>query len=106
MFSIHKSILSICAVTALSLAVSAPAFAGDVVPAPKTTGKPAVKKSDSSSICHAKGTASYKRTKHFTAFDSMDECIKSGGKAPAAHKAKGSKAAKPLASTPTATPTK
>jgi hypothetical protein len=43
---------------------------------------PAVKKSDSG-ICHEKGSASYANTKKFTAFSSIDECVKSGGKLPA-----------------------
>jgi len=43
---------------------------------------PAVKKSDSG-ICHEKGSASYGNTKKFTAFASIDECVKSGGKSSA-----------------------
>ena len=43
---------------------------------------PAVKKSDSG-ICHEKGSASYGNTKKFTAFATLDECVKSGGKVPA-----------------------
>ena len=42
----------------------------------------AVKKSDTG-ICHDKSSPSYGNTKTFTAFASMDECIKSGGRAPA-----------------------
>ncbi len=44
--------------------------------------EPAVKKSDTG-ICHDKTSNSYSNTKKFTAFASMDECIKSGGRAPA-----------------------
>ncbi len=44
--------------------------------------EPAVKKSDTG-ICHDKTSNSYGNTKKFTAFASMDECIKSGGRAPA-----------------------
>lgn len=40
-----------------------------------------VKKSDSG-ICHDKSSPSYEKTKKFTPFNSMDECLKSGGKAP------------------------
>jgi hypothetical protein len=43
---------------------------------------PYVKKSDSG-ICHEKGSASYGNTKKFTAFATLDECVKSGGKLPA-----------------------
>jgi hypothetical protein len=42
---------------------------------------PAVKKS-STSICHAKGTTYYDRTTNFTAYNSIDECIASGGRLP------------------------
>ena len=44
--------------------------------------EPAVKKSDTG-ICHDKSSSSYGNTKKFTAFASMDECLKSGGRAPA-----------------------
>jgi hypothetical protein len=44
--------------------------------------EPAVKKSETG-ICHDKSSNSYGNTKKFTAFGSMDECIKSGGRAPA-----------------------
>ena len=44
--------------------------------------EPAVKKSDNG-ICHDKSSPSFANTKKFTAFNSMDECVKSGGKAPA-----------------------
>jgi hypothetical protein len=43
---------------------------------------PTVKKSDSG-MCHEKGSASYGNTKKFTAFATLDECVKSGGKVPA-----------------------
>ena len=43
---------------------------------------PAVKKSESG-ICHDKTSASYGNTKKFTAFKTVDECVKSGGTLPA-----------------------
>jgi hypothetical protein len=43
---------------------------------------PIVKKSDSG-ICHDKSSPSFANTKKFTAFNSVDECVKSGGKLPA-----------------------
>jgi hypothetical protein len=43
--------------------------------------EPAVKKSKTS-ICHDKTSASYKQTTNFTAFKTMDECVKSGGRPP------------------------
>ena len=42
---------------------------------------PAVKKSDSG-MCHEKGSGSYGNTKKFTAFATLDDCVKSGGKLP------------------------
>ena len=42
---------------------------------------PEVKKSNSG-ICHDKTSNGYKQTKNFTAFKTMDECTKSGGRAP------------------------
>ena len=56
--------------------------------ADKATDKaaePAVKKSDNG-ICHDKSSPSFGNTKKFTAFNSMDECVKSGGKAPVVKK--------------------
>ena len=43
---------------------------------------PVVKKSDSG-ICHDKTSPSFANTKKFTAFATIDECVKSGGKLPA-----------------------
>jgi hypothetical protein len=43
--------------------------------------EPVVKKSDSG-ICHDKTSASFSSTKKFTEFKTMDECLKSGGRAP------------------------
>ncbi|MEY4121258.1 MAG: hypothetical protein RLZZ457_96 [Pseudomonadota bacterium] len=43
---------------------------------------PVVKKSDAG-ICHDKSSPSFANTKNFTPFASMDECVKSGGRAPA-----------------------
>lgn len=42
---------------------------------------PAVKKSNTG-ICHQKGTNYYEKTKNFTAYNSIDECLKSGGRLP------------------------
>ena len=43
---------------------------------------PAVKKSESG-ICHDSSSPSYANTKKFAPFNSMDECVKSGGRPPA-----------------------
>ncbi len=50
---------------------------------PKTaaSAEPVVKKSDAG-ICHDKTSASFTSTKKFTAFASMEECLKTGGRAP------------------------
>lgn len=54
-------------------------------PAKASADEPTVKKSKAS-ICHDKTSPGYKQTKNFTAFNSMDECIKSGGRAPKGNK--------------------
>ena len=56
---------------------------GGRLPAGKEAPGPAevVKKSDSG-ICHDKNSPHYEKTKNFTPFKSMDECLKSGGKPP------------------------
>ncbi len=46
-----------------------------------TSADPVVKKSDSG-ICHDKNSPSYERTKKFTEFKTVDECVKSGGSLP------------------------
>jgi hypothetical protein len=57
----------------LSLLLTAPVFA---------QSEPPVKMS-SSGICHEKGKSSYyNQTKKFTAYKTIDECVKAGGKAP------------------------
>ena len=62
---------------------AAPVRAADKKEAAKAPAAdaPAVKKSDSG-ICHDKSSPSYERTKNFTPFKTMDECMKSGGTAP------------------------
>jgi hypothetical protein len=50
-------------------------------PAPAAAAEPIVKKSDSG-ICHDKNSSSYERTKKFTEFKTLDECVKSGGTLP------------------------
>jgi hypothetical protein len=47
---------------------------------------PVVKKSDAG-ICHDKTSNSFGNTQKFTAFASMDECMKSGGRPAAGHAA-------------------
>ena len=38
-------------------------------------------KMSKSEICHATDSSSYKRTKNFTAFDTLDDCLNSSDKA-------------------------
>ena len=60
---------------------TAPAAAPTKAATPAAADEPAVKKSNTS-ICHDKSSPSYKQTKNFTEFKTMEECIKSGGRAP------------------------
>jgi cytochrome c5 len=65
-------------------AKAAPAAASVATPAAsaaKAEAEPEVKKSNAG-ICHDKTSNGYKQTKNFTAFKTMDECTKSGGRAP------------------------
>lgn len=50
------------------------------IPSDNTSG-PAVKKS-STGICHAQGTQYYDRTINYTPYNSIDECLASGGRLP------------------------
>ena len=45
------------------------------------SSNPSVKKS-TTEICHKKGTNFYNNTKNFTAYNSMEECLSSGGRLP------------------------
>ena len=54
-------------------ALVTPVFAND--------DNPPVKKSDSG-ICHARGTTYYSRTTHFTPYETLEACLKSGGRLP------------------------
>ncbi|PUE60655.1 hypothetical protein B9Z44_01515 [Limnohabitans curvus] len=47
----------------------------------QAAAEPIVKKSESG-ICHDKNSTSYERTKKFTEFKTLDECVKSGGALP------------------------
>jgi hypothetical protein len=58
------------------------ATAASAMPATKTAAAdPAVKKSNND-ICHDKTSSGFTSTKNFKPFATMDECIKSGGRAP------------------------
>lgn len=44
-------------------------------------GNPNVKKS-STGICHQKGSEYYEKTKNFTSYNSINDCVSSGGRLP------------------------
>ena len=70
------------ATTPTPATTTAPAAAPTKAASPAAAAEePAVKKSNTS-ICHDKSSPSYKQTKNFTEFKTMEECIKSGGRAP------------------------
>jgi hypothetical protein len=73
----RRTVAKISLSVLISLAVTH-AYAADK----KAAAEPLVKKSDTG-ICHDKSSTSYGVTKNFTAFASMDECVKSGGRPPA-----------------------
>jgi hypothetical protein len=43
--------------------------------------EPPVKMSKSG-ICHAKGTSYYNKTKNYTAYNTLEECLQAGGRKP------------------------
>lgn len=69
------------AASAAKPAASSAASAKPAAAASTAVADPEVKKSNSG-ICHDKTSNGYKQTKNFTAFKTMDECTKSGGRAP------------------------
>ena len=74
------------AVTPAKPAAAAPTTpAAPAAAAAKAGEEPAVKKSKNN-ICHDKTSSSYKQTTNFTAYKTMDECTKSGGRPPKASK--------------------
>lgn len=76
MKSVAKFNLTSLVFAVVVCALGAPVTAADP---PKD---PNVKKSDAG-ICHDASSSSYGNTKKFTPFNSLDECVKSGGKLPA-----------------------
>ncbi len=69
------------AASAAKPAASGAASAKPAAAASTAAADPEVKKSNAG-ICHEKSSNGYKQTKNFTPFKTMDECIKSGGRAP------------------------
>lgn len=68
------------AAPAAAAPAAAPAPTAPAAAAAAPAADPAVKKATASGICHDKTSPSFKQTKNFTPFNSMDECLKSGGK--------------------------
>ena len=71
----RSTIQSVC------LAMGAVALTAQVMAA-EPAKDPVVKKSDAG-ICHDVSSSSFNNTKKFTPFNTLDECVKSGGKLPA-----------------------
>lgn len=68
-------------IKSLSFAIALTALAVQGVAADPAKD-PAVKKSEAG-ICHDVSSSSFNNTKKFTPFNSLEECVKSGGKLPA-----------------------
>ena len=67
--------------TASAPAAKAAPAAAPAASAAKVEAEPEVKKSNAG-ICHDKTSPGFKQTKNFTVFKTVEECIKSGGRAP------------------------
>lgn len=63
-----------------------PTIQPTIKPTPIVTKQPSqskvVVKKSNSNICHAPGTTYYDRTTNYTAYDSIDDCLASGGRLP------------------------
>ena len=78
------------ATTPAKPAAASPAAAPAAAAAKTADAAPAVKKSNND-ICHDQTSPGYKATKNFKPFATMDECIKSGGRAPKGNEPKAKK---------------
>ena len=75
------ALFTLAGIAAQAQTPAASAAAKPAAAASTAAADPEVKKSDAG-ICHDKSSNGYKQTKNFTAFNTMDECTKSGGRAP------------------------
>ncbi len=73
-------ILALMLMFSVSGFAQAPKASGNAAQ-PAASSEQPVKKSKSG-ICHAPGSTYYSRTKNFTPFKTLDECLKSGGRLP------------------------
>ena len=55
---------------------------GGRAPANAAAPEPVMVKKSDSGICHDKSSTSFEKTQKFTAFKTLDECVKSGGTLP------------------------
>jgi micrococcal nuclease len=60
-----------------------PKSIAEVVTETQNLGEPNVKKSKSGNICHDKNSQYYYQTKKYTSFNTIEECLNSGGRLPA-----------------------
>ena len=75
------ALFTLAGIAAQAQTPAASAAAKPAAAASTAAADPEVKKSNAG-ICHDKTSNGYKQTKNFTAFKTMDECTKSGGRAP------------------------
>ncbi len=57
------------------------ACSGMIAPVAFANDEPPVKMSKSG-ICHAQGTTYYSKTKNYTAYNTLEECLRAGGRKP------------------------
>jgi len=79
------------AATAPAKPAAAPAAATSAAPAAKTANAESAVKKSKNDICHDQSSSGYKATTNFKPFATMDECIKSGGRAPKGSEPKAAK---------------
>ena len=69
--------LKIKCVTAALVLLCSSVFANTVI----ANEEPPIKMSKSG-ICHAQGTSYYAQTKNYTAYNTLEECLRAGGRRP------------------------
>lgn len=79
-----KNLLALILLLSLTLALASCTTSTITItdpPVKRVYDEPQVKKS-TSSICHERGSTYYDRTEKFTPYDSIEECLSSGGRLP------------------------
>ncbi len=69
---------TICSIALLAVC-TLPVFAQGITLA--ANNAPGAVKKTQKGVCHAPGGQHYARVKHFTGYKTMEECVRSGGKA-------------------------